>query len=107
MILIKWGTKQSDGTEKDWEVLFADAEHARDFHGDLLDRENTTYISLEKKMNRYLITWSSGIGGVNEAIFDDYQEAMEFLAETGGSASFSTLFDPDDQRDTDIEDGKY
>lgn len=48
MILIKWGTKQSDGTEKDWEVLFSDAEHARDFHGDLLGRKTTTYISLEK-----------------------------------------------------------
>ena len=48
MILIKWGTKQSDGTEKDWEVMFGDAEHARLFHGDLLDRKTTTYISLEK-----------------------------------------------------------
>mgnify|MGYP001182566469 FL=1 len=48
MILIKWGTSQSDGTEKDWEMLFGNAEHARLFHGDLLDRENTIYISLEK-----------------------------------------------------------
>lgn len=48
MILIKWGEKRSDGTEKDWEVMFGDAEHARLFHGDLLDRKTTTYISLEK-----------------------------------------------------------
>jgi|TARA_R100000081_G_scaffold92191_1_gene73189 hypothetical protein len=48
MILIKWGTKQSNGTEKDWEVLFHSAEDARLFHGDLLDRKTTTYISLEK-----------------------------------------------------------
>ena len=48
MILIKWGTKQSDGTKKDWEVVFGNAEHARAFHGDLLGRENTIYISMEK-----------------------------------------------------------
>ena len=47
MILIKWGTKQSDGTEKDWEVMFYDHDDARLFHGDLLDRKTTTYISLE------------------------------------------------------------
>ena len=47
MILIKWGEKRSDGTEKDWEMLFGNAEHARLFHGDLLDRKTTTYISLE------------------------------------------------------------
>lgn len=50
-------------------------------------------------MNTYLISWSSGIGGVNEAVFDDYKEAMEFLADCGGSASFSTLVDPDDARE--------
>ena len=48
MTLVKWGTKQSDGTEKDWEVMFGSAEDARLFHGDLLDRKTTTYISLEK-----------------------------------------------------------
>lgn len=38
----------SDGTsDKDWEVMFASAEDARDFHGDLLDRKTTTYISME------------------------------------------------------------
>ena len=47
MIVIRWGTKQSDGTERDWEVLFNSAEDARLFHGDLLDRKTTTYISME------------------------------------------------------------
>ena len=47
MILIKWGEKRSDGTEKDLEILFGNTEHARLFHGDLLDRKTTTYISLE------------------------------------------------------------
>ena len=46
MILIKWGTKQNDGTEKDWEVVFGDHDDARLFHGDLLDRKNTIYISM-------------------------------------------------------------
>lgn len=49
MIVIRWGTVMSDGTsDKDWEVMFASAEDARDFHGDLLDRKTTTYISMEK-----------------------------------------------------------
>ena len=48
MIVIRWGTKQSDETERDWEVMFGSAEDARLFHGDLLDRKTTTYISLEK-----------------------------------------------------------
>lgn len=47
MIVIRWGTKQSDETERDWEVLFGSAEDARIFHGDLLGRKTTTYISME------------------------------------------------------------
>lgn len=49
MILIKWGTQKDGEDEKDWEMLFGNHDHARAFHGDLLDRYDTTYISLEKK----------------------------------------------------------
>lgn len=60
-------------------------------------------------MSKYLVTHADS-GGVAEMHFDTYKKAMEYMAELPegmGSVSFTTLQDPDDQRDTDIEDGKY
>ena len=47
MTLIKWGTKQSDGTEKDRQMLIYETQIAELFYDDLLDRKNTTYTSME------------------------------------------------------------
>lgn len=71
----------------------------RDKFNENFDRIFNKPASEDSTMGRYLITWSSGIGGVNESSFDDYREAMEFLADCGGNASFTTLVDPDDARD--------
>ncbi len=48
MIVIRWGSVLEDGTAvKDCEVLFASAEDAKEFHGQLLSSDKTTYISME------------------------------------------------------------
>lgn len=60
-------------------------------------------------IDRYLVTYADG-GGVYESTFDTYNDAVYYmtgLPEGTSGVSFTTLHDPDDQRDTDIEDGKY
>ncbi len=60
-------------------------------------------------MSDYLVTHSCA-GGIVEMHFKTYSKALEYMGDLPdgvGSVSFTTLHDPDDQRDTDIEDGKY
>tara|TARA_Y100000996_G_scaffold329377_1_gene265515 strand:+ start:539 stop:700 length:162 start_codon:yes stop_codon:yes gene_type:complete len=47
MTLVKWGTKQSDGTWKDWEILIYETQIAELFYDNLLDRKNIKYVSME------------------------------------------------------------
>ena len=49
-------------------------------------------------MGRYLVTWSNA-EGVQETTFDDYNEAIEFIADVDGNVSFTTYPDPDDARE--------
>ena len=60
-------------------------------------------------MSKYVVTHSDS-GAIAEMHFKSYKKAMEYMAdlpEGMAGVSFSTRQDPDDQRDTDIEDGKY
>ena len=52
----------------------------------------------EDNMGRYLVTWSNA-EGIHEKAFDDYNEAIEFIADAEGNVSFTTYPDPDDARE--------
>lgn len=47
LIVLRWGSTTSNGTIKDCEALFGTAHDAREFHGQLIADEKTTYISME------------------------------------------------------------
>ena len=55
----------------------------------------STSVSL---MGRYLVTWSNA-EGVQETTFDDYNEAIEFIADVDGNVRFTSYADPDDARE--------
>lgn len=48
LIMIRWGKKLDDGTERDYESLVGTIDAARNLHGQLLADEQTTYLSMER-----------------------------------------------------------
>ena len=70
----------------------------RDKFNQSFDRIFNKPISEDSTMGRYLVTWSNA-EGVQETTFDDYNEAIEFIADVDGNVRFTSYADPDDARE--------